>query len=224
MKRIAKIIGKTLLVIVGLIGLYALTAWICAGITVNREPEAKEEVTIYIKTNGVHTDIVIPMHSEQMEWGREVLYANTAIKDTAYPWLALGWGDKGFYLQTPEWKDLKFSVAFNAAFGLSTTAMHATFYRQMTEGENCRKIMISREQYGRLINYINESFQHDAGGHFIKINTTANYGASDAFYEANGRYSMLYTCNTWANSALKKSGQKACLWTALDKGIFAKYE
>jgi uncharacterized protein (TIGR02117 family) len=202
---------------------YFIAAFALSRITVDREKDSKEEVAIYIRTNGVHTDIVVPVHTDQMDWSKEVKYENTVLKDTSYKYLAVGWGDKGFYLQTPNWSDLKFSVAFNAAFGLSTTAIHATFHRQLSENESCRKILISREQYSQLINYIMAGFDKDANGHFMVIDTKANYGNSDAFYEATGRYNLFCTCNTWANLALKSCGQKCCVWTVFDKGIFMKY-
>ena len=37
-------------------------------------------------------------------------------------------------------------------------------------------------------------------------------------------YSPLFTCNTWANAALKSCRQKCCLWTALQQPIFWKYK
>ena len=83
---------------------------------------------------------------------------------------------------------------------------------------------ISNEQYFRLINYIKKSFKTDANGHFINIKTDANYGKTDAFYEAIGSYSLFHTCNSWTNNTLKISGQKACLWTPFDFGIFALYK
>ncbi len=218
-----KIIGITLLSFVLFIVLFLGTAFVCSRITINKDAGSKDEVAIYIKTNGVHTDIVMPVRTPQIDWSREIKYANTALTDTTWQYIALGWGDKGFYLQTPEWSDLKFSVAFNAAFGLSTTAMHATFYKELPENDRCHKMLISKEQYARLIDYVTNSFQHDAGGHFINIKTSANYSQSDAFYEANGSYSLFHTCNTWANNALKKCGQKCCLWTIFDTGIFLKY-
>ncbi len=94
----------------------------------------------------------------------------------------------------------------------------------MEEGKTCRRITISKEQYGRLAGYIKQSFQKDDSGHFINIKTHANYGNADAFYEANGSYSLFHTCNTWANNALKQSGQRCCVWTIFDTGIFLKYE
>ena len=222
-KKILKITGYTVLGIVAFVCLYFLTAFVCSRITINNAPAGSQEVTLYIKTNGVHTDIIVPVHTGQMDWSREVKFSNTTSKDTSCQYLALGWGDKGFYLNTPQWSDLKFSVAFNAAFGLSTTAIHATFYNSLQENERCRKITISRDQYQLLINYITASFRKDENGHFINIKTNANYSEADAFYEAKGSYNLFRTCNTWANNALKTSGLKCCLWTIFDKGIFLKY-
>lgn len=224
LKSSLKLSGKALLGMVIFLLLYGLAAYACSLITIEREKDAKEEIAIYIKTNGVHTDIVVPVRCEQMDWSKEVKYAYTALKDSSCQYLALGWGDRGFYLETPEWKDLTFSVAFKAAFGLSSTAMHCTFYKKLPENSSCKKINISKEQYARLVSHVVNSFQRDKEGHFVHIETKANYGIADAFYEAKGRYSLFYTCNTWANSALKTCGQRSCLWTILDKGIFAKYE
>lgn len=223
MKRYLKFIFYPILTFIAIILIYLLSAYALSRITVDAEPNTSQDVGIYILTNGVHTDIVVPIKSNQIDWSKEIKYSNTVLKDTVMNYLAMGWGDKGFYLETPEWADLKFRVAFNAAFALGNTAIHATFYNKMTENESCKKIMISKKQYTRLIDYIDGSFQKDDNGHVINIKTSANYGGFDAFYEANGSYSMLHTCNTWANNGLKKSGQKAALWTAFDTGIFLKY-
>jgi uncharacterized protein (TIGR02117 family) len=204
--------------------LYLFSAYCLSRITIDKEANTKEEVTIYILTNGVHTDLVVPVTNEIYDWSQKVKFENTRAKNKAYKYLAMGWGDKGFYLETPEWKDLKASVAFKAAFALSTTAIHATYYETMKVGDDCREIQISKEQYRRLVNYITQSFQKDKDGYFKHIVTNAVYGMNDAFYEANGSYSMLHTCNSWANNGLKASGQKCCLWTAFDTGIFEKYE
>lgn len=224
MKKILKYILYFLLIFVGLIIVYLGLAFCLSRISVDKEPNLKEDIAIYILTNGVHTDIVVPVKTSQLDWSKEVKFSNTTLADTTSRYLAIGWGDKGFYLETPTWADLKASIAFNATFALGTTAIHATFYKTMVENESCRKIMVSNEQYSRLIKYIADSFQKDNRGHFLNIKTTANYGKADAFYEANGSYSMFHTCNTWANDALKSCGQKACLWTPFDTGIFLKYD
>lgn len=204
--------------------LYIISAYTLSKITIDKEPDTKPEVEIFILTNGVHTDIVMPAKNAQIDWSKQVQFQNTKTADSTYQYVSMGWGDKGFYLETPEWSDLKASVTFKAATGLSTTAIHATYYKKMKPGTDCKSIMISKEQYNRLITYITDSFQKDDSNNFLPIKTDANYGKTDAFYEANGSYSLIHTCNTWANNALKASGQKCCFWTPMDSGIFSKYE
>ncbi len=218
-----KIAGLSILVLVCLIGIYLLLAYVLSRISVDRERRIQNDVTIYILTNGVHTDLVVPVKNEQIDWSREVRFANTLGKDSTFEYVGFGWGDKGFYLETPTWADLKVSTAFKAAFALSTSAIHATFHKDMIEGADCVKISISKEQYSRLIKYIQESFTADAEGHLMHIQTNANYSKEDAFYEAKGSYHLFHTCNTWANNGLKSCGQKASLWTPFDTGIFYHY-
>ncbi len=224
MKKTLKILGKTLLGIVGFVIIYLLSAFILSKITVNSEDsDTEKDVTIYIKTNGVHTDIVVPVTNEFKDWSEKICYSHIKSQDSTLHYIGFGWGDKGFYLNTPEWSDLKFSTAFNAAFYLGTSAMHATFYKQIKENESCIRINISKTEYKKLTTYIENSFQYDGHGNPILINATT-YGKNDSFYEANRKYHLFYTCNTWANNALKAAGQKAALWTPSDRGIFYHYQ
>jgi uncharacterized protein (TIGR02117 family) len=225
LRKILKVFLRVVAGFIAFVALYFLAAFILSRISVSREQTSDAPViAIYILTNGVHTDIVVPIKNDQMNWCKEVKFENTIAKDTTAQLVAFGWGDKGFYLNTPTWSQLKFSVAFKAAFALSTTAIHATFYKQLSENEDCHKISISKAQYARLVTYISESFKTDGAGHYINIKTNANYGNTDAFYEAKGKYNLFFTCNTWANSALKSCGQKACVWTIFDAGIFRQYK
>jgi uncharacterized protein (TIGR02117 family) len=129
-KKILKLIGKIILGFILFVGLYLLSAYILSRIRVDKEAEDSKDVTIYIKTNGVHTDIVVPVKNDQMDWSRDIRFENTVSKDSAEKFVAFGWGDKGFYLETPTWGDLTFKTAFKAAFALSTAAIHATFIKK----------------------------------------------------------------------------------------------
>jgi uncharacterized protein (TIGR02117 family) len=227
LKKLLKSFLKTVLALAGLIALYLLCGYFIPYIEVPAQKTSDPKtVDMYILTNGVHTDLVVPVKFEEIDWSKEILFENTRIapeKRANYHYLSVGWGDKGFYLDTPTWADLKFSTAFRAAFGLSESAMHCTFYDTMKEGENCVKIPITRPQYAALIQFIQEKFYRDENGKIRLIKTDAVYGDNDAFYDAKGRYSFFTTCNTWANSGLKVAGQKAALWSPTDSGIFRHY-
>ena len=222
-RKIFKATFRIILGVIAFVALYFLAAFVLSRIGVNKDTSPSQDVSIYIHTNGVHTDVVLPVKNEMYDWSKEIKFQNTISKDTTARYVAFGWGDKGFYLNTPTWAQLKFSVAFKAAFALSTSAIHATFYKALEENAACKKIQISKEQYSRLVAYIQKSFKTDSTGNIINIKTNANYNNDDAFYDANGKYNLFYTCNTWANNALKACGQKACLWTPFDSGIFYQY-
>ena len=225
MKKTLQIILKSIAAILGLIVIYVILSLTIPYIPVQKKATNEiADIPIYIYTNGVHTDIVMPIKSEQIDWSQKIPFDNTISKRTDFNYVGIGWGDKGFYLDTPTWAELKVSTAFYAAFWLGDSAMHCTFYKEMTEGEDCKKIMITDIQYADLIKFIDSKFDKNKKGENILIPTKAVYGKDDAFYEAKGSYSFLYTCNTWTNDGLKVAGQKAALWVPTDFGIFYHYQ
>ena len=221
--KLVKYIGFLLLALL----MYGIVITLLSFIPVNsfdsRTLIPGKKIEIYLLTNGVHTDVVVPVKNEVFDWSKQVKFTDTKAKDSTAQFMAIGWGDRGFYLETPTWSDLKVSTALNAATGLSSSALHITFYKSLKEGIDCKKITIDSIEYKKLIVFINDSFQLN-NGNVTKIDTKAVYGNNDAFYEAKGSYSLFYTCNTWANQALKAANQKAALWTISDSGIFRHYK
>lgn len=222
-KKILRSVAWAILIFITFVSSWLLASLLLPLFVVNPHPAISQDIAIYIQTNGDHTDIVVPVKNQIKDWSSEISYQNTKSKDSTGDYVAIGWGDKGFYLNTPTWSQLKFSVAFKAAFALSTSAIHTTFRNNVTEDKDCKKIMISNKQYQKLVTYIDGSFIRDVQSSVINIKTNANYDNEDAFYEAKGKYNLFFTCNTWANNALKACGQKACLWTVSDMGIFYHY-
>lgn len=223
MKKVFIILFKSLFAVFIFLLVYVILAFLIPYIGVNKKEVAvKDDVAIYIKTNGVHTDIVVPIKTEFKDWSEKIKFNQIKSQDSTMNYIGFGWGDKGFYLNTPEWSDLKFSTAFVAATGLGSSAMHATFFKQITENEDCVKITISADEYQKLIAYIEDRFDKDKDGNPIWIDATT-YGQNDSFYEAKGSYNLFYSCNTWTNNGLKVIDQKAAIWTVTDRGIFQHY-
>ena len=129
MKIIKKLLKYLAIFILSLLT-YLLIVTLLSFVSVNEDfAENHQEIPIYILTNGVHTDVVLPIKNEHYDWSNQLKFEHTKSKDTTYQYVALGWGDKGFYLETPTWADLKASTALKAATGLSSSAMHVTFYK-----------------------------------------------------------------------------------------------
>lgn len=225
MKKFFILLLKTIGTIIGFIVLYILLGVVLPFVQIaEKEVSEPKNMPIYIYTNGMHTDLVVPIKTEIIDWSQKILFENTLSKITDYQYVGIGWGDKGFYLETPTWADLKISTALKAAFWLSESAMHCTFYDKIIENEDCKKIMLTEQQYQDLVNFIQNQFDQDEKGNFIFIKTDAVYGENDAFYDAKGKYNLTRTCNTWVNDGLKVAGQKAALWTPTDTGIFRHYK
>lgn len=224
MKKVLKYLFRTICSFILLLVIYLLAVVLLPLIPINNKQIVSDQdtVEIYILTNGMHTDIVVPVETEEINWSTIIPFSDTKSKEEK-KLIAFGWGDKGFYLDTPEWKDLKFSTAFKAAFWLGSSAMHTTFYNSLTEGEDCKKIMITKEEYKNLVKYIKSSFLYNQQDKVEFIPTEMVYGNNDSFYEAVGTYNIFFTCNTWASDALKSANQRAPLWTATQQGIFRYY-
>ena len=217
--RVVKIAAYTVLTVIGIFVAYALVGTVLSLVPVNRPAISEGEIVVYLERNDVHTDIVVPTRTARIDWSAVVPPGNGS-GGGAY--LAFGWGARDFYLNVPTWDDLTFGIAFKAVSGMGGTALHTRYEDEPVEGKNCRRLTLSPAQYDALVTYILSSGKRNADGTFVRIEQ-AGGGRSDAFYEGTGCYSLFFTCNSWANAALKACGQRCCLWTPLQQPIFWKY-
>jgi len=197
-----------------------MTMFVLAQVKVNALP-TQGRIQIWLTSNGVHTDIVMPIRNAQMDWNHFLNIEDTCWHQSKFNYVSIGWGDRGFYLETPTWRDLKFSTAVKAAFFMGTSALHVTGLRHTPRASLQTSIYITELQYQRLWTCIQKDFSCE--GPFPKLIKAKGYGKNDLFFEAKGTYSLFFTCNTWTNEALKTAGLPACLWTIYDRAIFDKY-
>ncbi len=179
------------------------------------EISAEKEVTIYLRSNGVHTDICLPVNSETVNWNR--IFPLADFKDsTRRAFIGIGWGDKGFFLNTPTWAELKFSTAFNAIFLPSGTAMHVEYMDAPKTSEKIKTIQISKKRYSDLVKFIRKSFAYK--NKRLQLIKGKGYWGRDNFYEASGKYHLFNTCNVWTNEALKSANIRTSIFSALPEG------
>jgi uncharacterized protein (TIGR02117 family) len=218
-KIIFKNVLKAAVIIIAFIVLWVVSAIVIPYFPVNHLfIKNRERISVYVESNGVHTDFVMPVKSTLHDWSKMLPYSDFEIADPSFNYIALGWGDKGFFIGTPTWADLKFSTAFNAAFGLSTSAMHVTYKRNSPKiSGDCKRLELTHAQYIILVNYIKNSFQA-ANGKFTPIKHPG-YSDYDCFYEAKGKYSLFNTCNVWTGNGLKVTGVPVADWTPLCGGV-----
>jgi len=194
---------------------YVLVSLLLSAIPVNKtQNQASQNKHVYLTTNGVHLDIVIPVaHLSQKLKDGLVIGRNTN-------YLAFGWGDENFYLNTPTWGDLTFQNAFGALFLNSSTLVHVTRYNNSRQ--KWVKVALSEAQLQKLNANIQNIFKLDSNKSKQILNGKG-YGFEDDFYKAKGSYSIFKTCNSWVNTTFKQSDLKACLWTPFDFSLLNKY-
>lgn len=174
------------------------------------------EVIIYVQSNGVHTDVILPVNTEVVNW-LDFIPIEDYPADVQCEYVVIGWGDKGFFLDTPTWADLKFSTAFNAAFLPSDAAMHVAYSEQPREDENHRKIHITRKEYQQMVDFVKSTFL--LKNERVDVLKNAGYTAYDRFYEAHHSYHLFHTCNSWTNEALKAANVRTGILALFPGGI-----
>ena len=216
MKRLIIYLKRFFLVLITLIVIYFILAIVLSLFSSNKkELNCIQSEKIYITSNGIHLDIIIPYNSLS-----DKLKENLQISDRL-KYISFGWGDKEFYFNTPTWSDLTFSTTFKALFLKSESAMHVTFYSSIYT--NWKKINLCKIQIEDLNLYIENSFKKDYNDKFVKINVSG-YSSNDFFYEANSSFSFYRTCNVWVNEALKNSNIKTSIWSPFVYGILYHIE
>lgn len=226
-RKAARMLAQLGLALVLIVFSYAVVGMLLSLVTLNRNPVPGNDVKVYLVDNGVHTDIVVPTTTARIDWSEVVLPVDTKARVKG-SYLSFGWGSQDFYLNFPSWSDVlrhplrTLCIIPRAISGVGDTALHITYVNEPSVGEDCRRLMLSAAQYDALVQHIFASGKRNDDGTFVRI-PHDGYGRYDVFYEGVGCYSPFFTCNTWANSALKACGQRCCLWTALSFPIFWKY-
>ena len=172
-------------------------------------------VEAWVLSNGVHTDYVFPVRSALIDWQKLFPLADFPAVPPGAEYVALGWGDREFYLHTPTWADLTAARALGALSGRNRALLHVSYLRRDQFGAGAFRLPLSMPQYLRLIEHVRSTLP---AGQATAI-AGAHYNAQDAFYEANGAYHLFETCNTWTGRGLRRAGVTVSRWTPFDFAV-----
>ena len=172
-------------------------------------------VRIYVESNGIHTGLVLPVTAEGVDW-RDLLRPED-LRDpryATYSHVSIGWGERTFYLETPTWADVRPKTVAAAAIGSDRTVMHVDHVPPPRVGADSegdvRAIILRPEEYRRLADFIRASFRSEGSQRPAHQYGYADY---DSFYDANGHYNAITTCNSWTGNALRHAGVRVGAWT-----------
>jgi uncharacterized protein (TIGR02117 family) len=186
---------------------YWIAGWIGAALeAAGAEARAASGIAVYVEDNGIHTGIVVPKALLTPRLAGRFVAAD--LRDPRYArhdWVAVGWGDRAFYLDTPTWRDLSLSTVAAAAVGSDATVLHVEHVPPPIAGGPVKRVLLRPDQARRLVGFIDASLGEGPADR--------GYDAWDAFYPARGHYSAVRTCNAWTGEALVAAGVPMGRWT-----------
>lgn len=168
---------------------------------------------ILLLSNPIHTDIALPVDDDLRRVFSELQEGGIAVNHPAAATLVFGWGGRSFYIQTPNWADLK-PMPVLRSFTLDQSVMHVDVTGDFpADLAGVERLRISQAGYQRLVVGIRGSFRRNDGN--VQPVPGAAYGLTDGFFEANGWFNALAGCNTWSAAMLREAGIRTGWWTPL---------
>lgn len=198
-------------------GLFVLAGWAGALIPRNADAEAPADgVQIMVESNGVHTAIVMPVVTQDVDWRR--VFPSTAVPANGQlpTHVSVGWGEREVFMNTPTWGDLKATTALRVAFMGGTAVMRVANYVRPAPGPNHRPVMISRAGYVRMARAIMASLPANGD---VPHQPMRGVSTPDAYYDALGHYTLANSCNTWTGDRLADGGLPMGWWTPFAGGV-----
>ena len=119
-------------------------------------------------------------------------------------YLEFSWGDRDYFPA----RDAGIGLAIKAALWSSGSILHVVGFREDVQtffpSAEVIDIQLSEEKFRRLIKFISDSFSRP----YPPAPAAARPGLYPAgrFYAAEGRFSILRTCNTWVAEAFNSAG------------------
>lgn len=207
-RRSWKILGWIAAVVVAAPILYTAMAF-AALLWPQRIVAVEGGITVYACDNGVHTDLILPVAAAGVDWRATFAPDGFAGPTDSYDYVGLGWGSRNFYLNTPTWADLDLGTAL-AALLWDETVIRADYRPRPGPGETCGNWQVGEADYLRIAALVRETLRQSQGR---PVWAGPGYGDRDAFYVANGRYTIIDTCNQWTGRALRLGGAPVAPWT-----------
>jgi uncharacterized protein (TIGR02117 family) len=196
------------------IALFALAAWIGSSIPRNgdwREPA--EGIEIMIGTNGVHTELVLPLVTPDKDWRTDFPATDLRLPSPENTHVAISWGEREVFLNTPTWGDLSPMTVLRIAGVGGEGLIHVSHYVRPAPSDDNRPLTLTREQYRRLVAGVERALPK---GERVRH---PGYGSQDVFYEASGHYTARNTCNQWTSDRLAEAGVRTGWWTPFAGGV-----
>lgn len=195
---------------------YLAAAFIGSAIPRNADWQPSGDVGIMVETNGLHTGIVMPIVTAEMDWRTVFPDLDQPLNGELPTHIAVGWGEREVFLHVAQWDDLSPVTALRVATVGGDALLRVAPYVRPAPSENYRPIMLSSAGYTRMSRAIAASLQPPPPGGLVPLR--GSYGR-DLYFPAQGHYSPLHTCNVWVGDRLADGGLPMGSWTPFAGGV-----
>lgn len=217
-KTVLKVLRWAGLVFVGSAALFALSGWIGSSISRNSgwtepNPSTERTIGILIGTNGIHTEIAMPILTPEQDW-RGIFPASDIIASSRdYTHVAISWGEREFFLETPTWYDVNPITVVRAMTG-GEGVLHVAHYVRPAPSDDYRVMHLRPVEYRALAASIKGQVAPSETREVLP-----GYEAHDVFYTASGTYHLGNTCNQWTSDQLASAGVEIGVWSPFPGGV-----
>lgn len=218
LKLAARVLGWALAALALAVLLFALAGWIGSSIPRNPDwrepaPDAPGVVEIMVGSNGIHTELVLPLVTPEKDWRPVFPAADLAVPDRPFTHVAVSWGEHEVFLNTPTWWDLRPITVLRIIGVGGDGLLHVAHYVRPAPSTDNRPLRLTSAEYRRLVAAIERALPQ--GPRVVH----PGYGPHDVFYEAPGRYTITNTCNQWTSDTLAAAGVRTGWWTPFAGGV-----
>lgn len=171
--------------------------------------------SVTVVDHGRHVGLVVPR--------TDLVSAVSGLDDHLPPGanVEVGWGDAAYYRAA----DPGAGLALRAALWPTPAVLHlvtvpADIAAYFPAGETAT-VPLTREGYRDLLAFVADAFARDPEGEPRRLGPPL-YG-SGGFFEAEDRFHLFHTCNTWAARALARAGVPVTArWTLTADGLMTQ--
>ena len=213
-RRVARAFAAIVLGLILAFALFVLAGWI--GSSIPRHSDWRPTpsgVTIMVGTNGVHTELVLPLVTSEKDWRAVFPASDLAQPDRPYSHVAISWGERQVFLDTPTWWDLRAGTVLRVVGLGGEGLLHVAHYVRPAPSATERPLTLSHAEYRGLVSAIERALPPRP-----RIRHPG-YGPQDVFYDAPGRYTATHTCNQWTSDMLAQAGVRTGWWTPFAGGV-----
>lgn len=164
-----------------------------------------EAVEIALLYGPIHVDFLLPADDRTRAALGFAAGAGVPLGHPDVRHVLVGWGARDFYTTAGTFADITARATLRAVTG-DASVLRVDVIGDFPPGFDPPRLRLSQDQYAALL----EAIAATATGPAIP---GAGHTGTDGFLEAEGRFHILNTCNTWVSRMLRAAGVPAGIWT-----------